>query len=400
LGQFWEIAAVDSMDVLNDASERKLSEGMARVVHTASHSHRAGANISIPTGGSDHPVPSAWFSPSIAREFIGARGFVDIFHELAQLGGTIASGKSVLSYFEWSNLAHLLRAGLAFRFFLQDENGYAHVLLIAVYWARTLEVSFCEMLMRELLPITQLARSLGPSTVVCITAMCAFTHAKWVMHKKALWPDTIYDSFSLLITAGLPAQSAGNLDLVFAYGAVICFSVFFLNIFIGVLSEVYAAEKARVALNFQKQKCGHCLAFLTRAQVLPGRLLSAHALPVVLLLTWAVMTANIVWRCLSTHSDNHQIFSFVVLVICQMVGLLVCYQDTDNRWSRPSRGHRLADKPRYLWMASPVEQLEPSASTSMEQQIQEMRGEVQVLKELIKSKTFRSRTPATPCSAN
>jgi len=329
---------------------------------------------------------------------------VDLFHELALLGGTIVSSKSNWSYFEWSSMAGLLKAGLAVSFWKQDDNGYAHVLLIAVYWARTLEVSSCEVLMRELLPITQLAKSLGPSTVVCITGMCAFTHAKWVMHNKALWPDTIYDSFSLLITAGMPdlysQTDTPNIDLVFAYGAVICFSVFFLNIFIGVLSEVYAAEKAKVALNFQKQKCGYCLAFLTRAQVLPGRLLSAFAIPVVLLLTWAVMTAIIVWRCLSTHSDNHQNFSFVVLVICQMVGLLVCYQDPDDRWSKPSRDQTLADKPRYLWMACPVEQLELSASTSMEQQIQEMREEVKVLKEVIKSKIFRSRTPATPCSAN
>mmetsp|Transcript_76524 Transcript_76524/g.221158 ORF Transcript_76524/g.221158 Transcript_76524/m.221158 type:complete len:853 (+) Transcript_76524:281-2839(+) len=315
---------------------------------------------SILNGGDDPLIissPQEVFAQTnmfgFAAQFIGARGVVDLLHELAQLAGYIKMGRPQ-DYFTWGNAWDIFRAAVSWLFFVYSgaTSAFANqvtVLLILLYWFRLLEINFCEKIMRELLPITSLVKGLAPSCIVCCIAVCAFTHAKWVMEPSRLWPDVCYDSFSLLITAGLPEQNGDTRRLAFSYLAVSCFTVFFLNVFISVISESYAEHKENVKAHFQKKKCGYCLTFLTRALVLPCRLLSGKAAMGVAMACVVLHIVSVATLCFASQRLRES--SIVVFVALQTVWLLCCYQDCDNIWSKSPGDNR----ERYLWVIVPVQ---------------------------------------------
>jgi len=278
--------------------------------------------------------------------FLGARGFVDLMHELMQIAGYRAIGKSQ-EYISFGNVMDLLRAFLAMSCYAYPDAGLGvQVILILLYWFRLLEVSFSEKLMRELLPIIQLVRGLAPSCVVCFIAVCAFTHARWVMTAKPLWPDTVHESFALLITAELPPDLEDNLGLVFAYLAVCCFSIFFLNIFIGVIGENYTLEKEAANLSLLKKKCGLCLTFLLRARMVPARWFSRRVADAVLTLSMLLMVALLACEELGYRTSPLPVLTMVVL---QMLALFSCYQDPEKAWSRNDEADPANH--RYMWVA-------------------------------------------------
>jgi len=313
----------------------------------------------------------------VAYDFIGARGIVDLVHELLQFGSYIWLGKGREYILNIGNLFDIARAALAITFCLKHEGNSSQAILIVIYWFRLLEVSFSEKLMRELLPITQLVKGLAPSSVVCLIAVCAFTHAKWVMEATPLWPDTFYDSFSLLITAGLPAETSTNFSLLYAYFAVSAFSVFFLNIFIGVIGENYTAEKEAAHLSLLKKKCGLCYTFLMRAKLLPCGLMSRRNADRLLAIGAAI----------SLYTATTKLFAPGITPPCalgcfavsQLMCLLACYQDPEEAWA--TNPHRDELQPRYMWVGMKFVAEPPSQENRIHQSLVNLHQKMRHMRE-------------------
>mmetsp|Transcript_27503 Transcript_27503/g.78723 ORF Transcript_27503/g.78723 Transcript_27503/m.78723 type:complete len:810 (+) Transcript_27503:58-2487(+) len=323
------------------------------------------------------------FKTMLAHDFIGARGIIDIFYELLQLGGYVKKGMA-WKYFDAGNMFDIGRAILAFMFYCESENLTIQACLILLYWFRLLEVSFSENLMRELLPITQLVKGLAPSSVVCLIAVLACTHAKWVMEKKPLWPDTFYDSFTLLITAGLPEVSSSGFNLCYAFFAVCSFSVFFLNIFIGVIGENYANEKDSAAVSLLRKKSGLCCTFLMRAQLIPCNLMSRRLANALLYTGIGVILfcAGAKILCPALHFPlNYPLSCFV---LAQFMCMLACYQDPEGGWAKNARKDR-ETRPRYIWMACQDLKEAPSDEARLQSSISDLKTELSELMEMLKS---------------
>lgn len=317
------------------------------------------------------------FEQSAAIRLIGARGFVDLGHELFQLGGYWKMGRP-LDYFTFDNLTDLLRAFLAIWVLLVSSNrdNTVQVILILLYWWRLLEWSFSETLMRELLPVTQLAKGLLPSSVVCLIAVCAFTHAKWVMHSGALlWPDVFYESFSLLMTQSLPSDLDDYFDIFFAFVAVCCFSVFFLNIFIGVIGESYSREKGSASLSLLKKKCGLCLTFLLRSRSLPHYLMTRNQIHIAVY--GSLISTLCVCLCL-VGDINSVPCEVPVLIGLQALALLACYQDPERMWCRDG-----APKARYMWIVTRASAVDKTQQDKLRDKVASMRAIVKQAREIL-----------------
>lgn len=354
------LMVVDQGNIFGDATE----DGEARrLVHLTNTTDGGPLGLD---------VAPAQKIPYRAALFIGARGVVDLVHEGLQFAGCVRLGRAK-DYLTMGNCWDVFRAVLAIRFYCQqDEDDTIQVFLILISWFRLLEMSFSEYYMKELLPITMLAKGLAPSTIVCCVAVCAFTHARWAMFDSPLWPDIFYDTFALLITAGIPAEN-DTWILLFSYIAVSCFTVFFLNIFISVISENYAAEKGAAAVSFERKKYGLCYTFLIRALMLPGRLMSTPAM-----IFWTC--ASVVVQCFMLAASEFSApasASLCGLVFAQGLMLLCCYQDPAESWSRP--GPDDPRPPRYLWVFQIWTKETPSTEDRIQSVISEAFAELDEL---------------------
>lgn len=338
------------------------------------------------------------FEPTLADEFIGARGFVDFFHELVQLAGFVVLG-AWRDYVNAGNLYDLFRAALAIVFYWCRQSQEVQVLLTLIYWFRLLEVSFSENLMRELLPVTRLAKGLLPSSIVCLIAVCAVSHARWLVHTSdALWPNIFRDTFLLLITAAIPnPHEAGTFGLIFAYLSVMSFTVFFLNIFIGVIGDLYSNEKAQSSISFQVKKCGMCFAFLVRARVLPCRVMSSACATAVMVLGIAGL-AVFVLVCILDDSliSAWPLTAVIWLVLCQFMAMWATYQDPEAAWTRIPTAAGQEPVKRYMWLCT-VSNSEPEAQMDgIERLLQSVQDKVKDLQSALvaKGRDGRAAGPA------
>eukprot|EP00913_Durusdinium_trenchii_P022440 g21078.t2 len=224
---------------------------------------------------------SAVFEPSFVKEgittgvvadWIIAKGLVDVFLELAELAGCYASMKGLGSYFRPGNFWDVTRSLLPI-LLLHYESRALQVCVILIYWMRLLEgVMLSRQIGYAFLPLHKLAAGLLPAISFTLLGFCAFSHAMYVVRTRAdeWWPQTLWHSFTTLITQGLPKDPPEDqLELIVLYGSVLFFSVFVMNIFIGVISEQYASEKKQVHLAFQSLRASSCLTFLMRVSVIP-----------------------------------------------------------------------------------------------------------------------------------
>ncbi|CAE8635669.1 unnamed protein product, partial [Polarella glacialis] len=239
--------------------------------------------------------------------------------------------------------------------FANSPHSVVMLLTIFLYWARMLQCfTSAELIGRELLPIRNLARGLGPALSVTFVAFGAFTHAFYEVQASGgeamfrrlkhgggggarghssnsdFWPTIFFESFSTLIVAGLPESPDGDvLELLLVYFAVLFFTVFILNIFIGIISEAYIAEKEKCEVSFRRLRAKSCLDFLLRARILPCRLCSKTASVVIMSL--AVVT------CLAVQAYSfidHEYADWIgpLFLFLQGVISLGSYQNQTSPW--------------------------------------------------------------------
>ncbi|CAL1155651.1 unnamed protein product [Cladocopium goreaui] len=171
-----------------------------------------------------------------------------------------------------------------------------------------------------------------------LVGFCTLSHAMYTVQLKPehLWPQSVFHTFDTLITQGLPKEPPRDmLQLSLLYAGVLFFSIFVMNIFIGVISEQYTKEKEQVAEMFQSLRASSCYTFLLRMCVIPCNLLTKKAAAVVaacsVALTFGLQVASLLFS--RQLPGFFQLFAFI---LCQMVIFMasVQCQGKDYAWEK------------------------------------------------------------------
>ena len=196
-----------------------------------------------------------------------------------------------------------------------------------------------------LLPLKKLAHGLLPAMSFTILGFCAFSHAMCAVQvtPEHLWPHTFWYSFTTLITQGLPEQPPEDyLELMLLYGGVLFFSIFVMNIFIGVISEQYASEKEQGDVMFERVRAHSCLNYLTRVSVLPCSLLSSTAATLLAASTIAltlVLQIRVLYYCRPV-SGFLQLTAFIASQVLLFMASIQC-KGKGYPWSEHDGARRL-----------------------------------------------------------
>lgn len=287
----------------------------------------------------------------VAKSFIASRAVMDFGHEVVQFIGLIKIGRA-RSYSDLGNVYDLARCVVPIMLFFHSTNVFIIVTVIIMYWVRILEVNFSESISAELLPITRIARGLLPAGTVALIGFCALTHSLFIMDTGENLKENglVLNSFEMLIGGNIPDDLKKDADesrglLLFTYIAILAFTTFFLNIFIGVIGEQYGIHKGRCSLVFQELRAKICFTYLLRASVIPNGLCPkclAQVAQVVCGLVTMVLPLIMLSRI---HVPN----SGIIFSGCFSIMILSCYQDPSLPWALSCSGS--PREPYYLWLA-------------------------------------------------
>jgi len=323
---------------------------------------------------------------SVAADFIGAKGVVDVLHELMQFLGLLCIGRGRDYYRDIGNAFDLFRAAVLMTLFFNRTSQTLRVLVIFICWMRLLDVfTSAEKIATALLPIKRSAKGLLPVMIVTLVSFCAFMHAfHYVWGESHPIQEVIFKSFSTLITTELPANphEKSPLELFLTYGAVIFFSIFILNIFIGVIGQQYEHEKQRVQITLKHERSQCCLNFLLRSRIFPcwlcgqttAKLITGLAFFCAIWLQLAGLDDELDWGWVVTQSANAPTkVGRCLFALLQLIMLLAQYQNPEEPWAirraatRASNGvdgdletggcsveQQQKQDHRYLWLALPT----------------------------------------------
>jgi len=310
---------------------------------------------------------------------------VDLLLELFQARGFNAIGRW-RDYFALDNLRDVVVSILPMLLFV--DQGYVPLTIIAVlmYWTRTLDCFVCaEYIGNELLPIKNLTRGMMPALFVTTIAFCAFTHAFYLVNgsEGTLYPDVFLESFTTLITAGLPADPSEvtSLKLILVLAAVVFFSVFILNIFISVISEGYVEQRDKVAFSFKKLRAASCFCYLLRCRVLPCRVCS-KLISYAACVTACSVAVGVQMYCFYDHRYHRWVAP--VFFVCQLATILASYQDPDTPWVINAHG---PEEDHYMWFCRQRDKAEesPAEDCPAEQSEDGLAEEVKDIRESVES---------------
>eukprot|EP00913_Durusdinium_trenchii_P031274 g29281.t1 len=219
------------------------------------------------------------YKMGVVADWIIAKGIVDLLLEVAQLMGCVVIGEPQKRDAPiGGNVWDLMRSVIPILLLWHYEKRILQTLIVLIYWMRLLEgVTYSERIGHALLPLHKLASGLMPAMSFTLVGFCTLSHAMYTVQlsPQHLWPDHFYHTFLRLITQSLPTDVPEDmLELVLLYLGVLFFSIFVMNIFIGVISEQYSNQKQHVGLMFQSLRASSCLLYLLRMCVIPCNLLS------------------------------------------------------------------------------------------------------------------------------
>ncbi|CAK9006930.1 unnamed protein product [Durusdinium trenchii] len=238
----------------------------------------------------------------VAVRFLAAQSAVDILWEAIQIYGYAAIGQP-WEYWSVGNLLDFCAAVVPTYLWLDPSNHPVLVVTIFIYWGRVLHfASFCEPIGRELQPFTKIFRGLGPVLFVTMVAFAAFSHAFFILQPES-FSISIYGTFVTLMTAGLPEEPSPNLlESGLLYIAVTFFTVFILNIFIGVIGDEYSRLKSQSFLGFRQIRAKMCLDYMLRKQFFRIDWCSKRMSKIVLL---TLIQFGLVIQLFSTFNNGH-----------------------------------------------------------------------------------------------
>lgn len=342
-------------------------------------------------------IPATNGSQSVVvADWILARAIADLLLELAQLWGCVAIGKSQL-YFNSGNLWDICRSILPLLLLFYPSNRALHVATVLIYWFRLLEGAPVTRMGHDLLPLKRLLFSLAPTMFFTFLGFCTFTHAMFVADGRVdqAWSDVLFNSFVLLVTQGLPANPPEDtIKLLLLYVGVLVFSVFVLNIFIGIISEQLEHGREQTDLLFHSARTASCSTFLLRVRVLPCDLLGGRC---ALVLGCLAALFSMALQAAALHSGwhLHPLFQLAAFVLSQVTIFLSAIQCrwTDlpwESWARESSAFAQSQKfsesdsesprprwrsaKRYLWICEP--RLRDAAALNLDDTVSLMERDV------------------------
>eukprot|EP00439_Symbiodinium_sp_Y106_P009758 s5316_g1.t1 len=299
----------------------------------------------------------------VVTHWMVAKGIVDLNLEVAQIFGLVRAGM-LSRYFTMGNAWDLTRS-IAPILLLYLDLKLLKVLIVFIYWLRLLEgVILHKWIGEVLLPIQKLLIALVPALAFTLLCFGMMTHAMYAVQRVGhVWPDMIFQSFQMLVLQGLPDEPPVDpVDLMLCYGGVLFFSIFVLNIFIGVINEQYSAEASVAGPKFTGLRASSCLAFLLRASVIPTKLCtssSAASLGTVLF----GLALGLQYLVLCRGQQFTSIFQLLVFTACHLAVFLGIFQvkGSDYPWEEDlTHTYSVATcdcgpnrVPRYLWLVEP-----------------------------------------------
>ena len=306
-------------------------------------------------------IPPTNGSQSVVADWIVARAIADLLLELAQLWGCVAIGKSQL-YFNSGNMWDICRSILPLLLLYYPSNRALHVATVLIYWFRLLEGAPITRMGHDLLPLKRLLFGLAPTMFFTFLGFCTFTHAMFVADGRVdqAWSDVLFDSFVLLVTQGLPASPPEDtIKLLLLYVGVLVFSVFVLNIFIGIISEQLEHGREQTDLLFHSARTASCSTFLLRVRVLPCNMVGGRC---ALVLGCLAALFSMALQAAALHSGwhLHPLYQMQAFVLSQVTIFLSAIQCRGSQlpwesWVRKSSAsfeESRSDK-RYLWICEP-----------------------------------------------
>ena len=304
-------------------------------------------------------VPPTNGSQSVVADWILARAIADLLLELAQLWGCVTIGKSQL-YFNSGNLWDICRSIVPLLLLYHPPSRALHVATVLIYWFRLLEGAPITRMGHDLLPLKRLLFGLAPTMFFTFLGFCTFTHAMFVADGRVdqAWSDVLFNSFVLLVTQGLPASPPEDtIKLLLLYGGVLVFSVFVLNIFIGIISEQLEHGRKQTDLLFHSARTASCSTFLLRVCVLPCNLLGGRGALVLgcsaALFSMALQAAALHsgWH-LPGHPGLYQLLAFLLSQLTIFLSAIQC-RGSHLPWETRAFFEESRSAKRYLWICEP-----------------------------------------------
>jgi len=293
-------------------------------------------------------------SNRLSVDFIGASGLVQTFSMLARILGWSQISECKMDIFCRDSMYDWIRCVVPMMLPYSGGSRVVHVCVIFIYWWQMLSFFCCsDIVATSILPITRIAHHLIPATTVLLIFYAAFTHAFNAVHEgtDVHWFDTLFSSFNTLFFEELPNPAQTSpLELVLCYAAVTVFSVFLLNIVIGVVSELYTRQKGMAREALRLVRATKCRNFLSCARVLPCNLTSK---PVASRIATGACVIAFVAQC-AVATDKCTLSSTkyrALLTTCQFAMVLATFQNPKEHWAV---GDRDGDEPHYLWIVRPT----------------------------------------------
>ena len=314
-------------------------------------------------------IPPTNGSQSVVADWILARAIADLLLELAQLYGCVAIGKSQL-YFNSGNLWDICRSIVPLLLLYYPSSRALHVATVLIYWFRLLEGAPITTMGHDLLPLKRLLFGLAPTMFFTFLGFCTFTHAMFVADGRVdqAWSDVLFNSFVLLVTQGLPSSPPEDtIKLLLLYVGVLVFSVFVLNIFIGIISEQLEHGREQADLLFHSARTASCSTFLLRVCVLPCDWLGARG---ALLLGCLAALFSMALQAAALHSGWHlpayrgepglyQLLAFVLSQLTIFLSAIQCkgshlpWESWAREWESWVSFEESRSAQRYLWICEP-----------------------------------------------
>lgn len=286
----------------------------------------------------------------VSVRFLAAQSVVEVIWEGVQFYGYLSIGQA-RDYLKFENLNDFFWAVLPSYLWYDPQNDVVMLLTIFLYWVRILLfASFCEPIGRTLQPFTKILQNLGPVLFITLIAFAAFSHAFFSL-KRSSFDDSLYGSFVTLIAAGLPSEPSHNeLQAILLYVSVTFFTVFILNIFIGVIGEEYSRLKEECDLGFKQLRAKMCLEYILRKHFFQIHICSKTMSKVVCLAALSIgLTIQFISVCNNGHPYAALEGASYVILLCFMHGAFY-NSPGSHKLVAPER-----EDPSYFWYCCEAE---------------------------------------------
>lgn len=335
-------------------------------------------------------APASQSLISVWADWCIARALAELCREAAQLGGYCLSS-APKAYFTVGNMMDLIQIGTPILLLFECR----HWRLIRVFsvlscWFRLTECfTLSERIAYTNLPIMNMSSALLPTLACNFIGFGAFTHAFYATKNDGtpLWPDIFYFSFTVLITGNLPDDPNGDpLHFGLMIAAVLVFTIFFMNLFIGVIGDQYKDSKEDKHLLLRRLRCGAVASFLSTVRVVPSNLCSETAgwrcCLAAAMVAFAVQVASI-------YQGKSMPFTFWIFLACHFVMFISLCQTPTRPWSqRHKAGSGEPQEKFYLW--SVTKTTETPSEVTITEQLSLLRQEIKsdITEELEVFKSF------------